>query len=110
MLSLVGALEAFSVTKRVRRNIIIMKLFWAFLAVIGSVNALELTEQSPESIIVPQGGEISLFCSSDEDFDFCTWTHVESEIECSISRDESQEQDTSCSANDRLQWDVDSAR
>ena len=70
-------------------------------------SAFELNHQSGDTF-VGQGDLIALECISNEPWDFCTWTHVEAGLACSVSKEDVAAGVETCMGSDRVKWDVDS--
>jgi hypothetical protein len=64
-----------------------------------------LTSNSPDSLTVAQGDKLSLFCESDDTFDYCQWEHIDTQTKCNLASNDVGSA-IECKANKRLTWDV----
>ena len=79
--------------------------FYLIVALFSCPSAsLELVDQSTD-VLVPQGGELSLQCSTDLEFTFCEWTQVESGSTCRITKDQAGSE-TQCPSAPRISFSL----
>ena len=50
----------------------------------GSVSSFEITGVSQSSRNVSPGESVRLICTGSKDWEFCTWSHQDGEVHCSL--------------------------
>ena len=65
----------------------------------------------PEPAMIPQGNSHTIFCETDEPYEICKWSHVETGKTCRVTSDEIEEkQGTECNDESHLIWDLTETR
>ena len=86
----------------------IMDLTLTLLLTLTTATAFEIVDHS-ENVAIMQGSSGSLFCQSDEPYEFCRWIHDESGTTCRISSDNIDTIQT-CGGDDHIEWELDTHR
>ena len=51
-----------------------------FAVTVSLAQSTLLRSTSPDSVTVAQGDKLSLFCESDDPYDYCQWEHVDQQV------------------------------
>ena len=71
----------------------VLNLFFLFPLIFHSCQTLQISKDTRIDIRVKEGETYDLNCVTDENWDFCTWTNINSDKKCRIVQDNSHKKE-----------------